>query len=148
MCSVSVIKVGNIIIGVSGITLRCIVSDAQVVKARQEDQDPNDEDRHGSIRVLKKTKQHRLTDRQHELQAKNDLCRNLGDSKVSSQEQRADGDEDGADEEEDGGQGDGFIGHFGRTLLKLGRRTNIKPTIMDIGTPQRDTSLRGFYIIL
>lgn len=97
-----------------------------MVKARQEDQDPNDEDRHGSIRVLKKTKQHRLTDRQHEVQVKNILCRNLGDSKVSSQEQRADGDEDGADEEEDGGQSDGFIGHFGRTLLKLGR-TNIKP---------------------
>lgn len=75
---------------------------------------------------------------------KNDLCRNLGDAKVSGQEQRADGDEDGADEEEDGGQGDGFVGHFGRTLLKLGRRTNIKPTIMEIGTPQRDTSLRGF----
>lgn len=55
MCSVSVIKVGNIIVGVSGIALRCIVSDAQVVKARQEDQDPNDEDGHGSIRVLKKT---------------------------------------------------------------------------------------------
>lgn len=65
MCSVSVIKVGNIVIGVSGVTLGCIVSDAQVVKARQEDQDPNDEDRHGSIRVLKKTKQHRQTDRQH-----------------------------------------------------------------------------------
>lgn len=56
--SVSVIKVGNVVIGVSGMALGCIVGDAQVVKARQEDQDPDDEDGHGSIRVLEKTKRH------------------------------------------------------------------------------------------
>lgn len=65
------------------------------------------------------------------------IYKDLSDSKVSSQEQRADGDEDWADEEEDCGQSDGFVRDFGRTPFKLWGRTNaLYSQIMDNATSQ------------
>ncbi len=52
----SVIKVWDIIIGVAVVALWCIVSYPKVVDSRQEDEDPDDKDRHGSVRVLKDRK--------------------------------------------------------------------------------------------
>lgn len=51
-----IIKVWDIIIGVAWVALWSIVSYPQVVDSWQEDKDPNDKDRHGTIRVLKETK--------------------------------------------------------------------------------------------
>jgi hypothetical protein len=46
---VLVIKVWNVIIGVTPVAFGCIVGDAQVVKSWQEHQDANDQDRNGPV---------------------------------------------------------------------------------------------------
>lgn len=44
-----VIKVWNVIIGVTPVAFGCIVGDAQMVKSWQEHQNANDEDRNSSV---------------------------------------------------------------------------------------------------
>lgn len=44
-----VIKIWNVIVGVTPVAFRCIVGDAQVVKSWQEHQDANDQDGNGPV---------------------------------------------------------------------------------------------------
>lgn len=48
----SIIKVWDVIVGVSSVALRGIVGNAQMVESREEDKDPNDEDRYSSVTVV------------------------------------------------------------------------------------------------
>lgn len=48
----SVIKVWDVVVGVSTVTLRGVVGNAQVVESWEEDQDSYDEDRDGAVTVL------------------------------------------------------------------------------------------------
>lgn len=52
----SVIKVWDIIVGVTTVALRCIVSYPQVIESRKENQDSNDENRHSPVSMLKRMK--------------------------------------------------------------------------------------------
>lgn len=48
----SVIKVRDVIVGITAVTLGGVIGDAQVVKPRKKDQDSNNQDRDGAITVL------------------------------------------------------------------------------------------------
>lgn len=48
----SVIKVRDVIVGITAVTLGGVIGDAQVVKTRKKDQDSNNQDRDGAITVL------------------------------------------------------------------------------------------------
>lgn len=51
----SVIKVRDVIVGITAVTLGGVIGDAQVVKARKKDQDSYNQDWEGAIAVLRVT---------------------------------------------------------------------------------------------
>ncbi len=51
----SVVKVRDVIVGVTAVTLGGVIGDAQVVKPRKKDQDSNNQDWDGAIAVLRGT---------------------------------------------------------------------------------------------
>lgn len=89
----SVIEIRDVVVGVAPVALRGVVGDAQVVKARQEHEDANDQHGDGPV------------------------CLTFAD--VPCQEQGSDDDEEGPDHEEHHSQGDGLVGDFWWTLLEL-----------------------------
>lgn len=88
-----VIEVWNVIIGVSPVAFGSIVGNAQVVKARQEHQDANDQHRYGTV------------------------CPPFAD--VASKQEGTDDDEEGADQKQYCCQGNGLVWDLRRTFLKL-----------------------------
>lgn len=89
----SVIEVGDVVVGVAPVALGGVVGDAQVVEARQEHEDADDEHGDGSV--------------------------SLPFADVPCQQQGSDDDEEGPNHEEHHGQSDGLVGDFWRALLEL-----------------------------
>lgn len=100
-----VIKVWNVIIGVTPVAFGSIVGDAQVVKSWQEHQNADDEDRNSSV------------------------CPPFAD--VARQQERAYDYEKGADQEQHGGKGDGLVRDLRRTFFKL----QVNVAIVGAGKP-------------
>lgn len=48
----SVVEVRDVVEGVAAVALGSVAGDAQVVEAGEEDEDSDDEDRHGALRTL------------------------------------------------------------------------------------------------
>lgn len=88
-----VIKVWDVIIGVTPVAFGCIVGDAQMVKSWQEHQDANDEDRNSSV------------------------CPPFAD--VARQQEGAYDYEKGANQEQHGGKGYGLVRDLRRAFFKL-----------------------------
>lgn len=89
----SVVEVGDVVVGVAPVALGGVVGDAQVVKARQEHQDADDQHGDGPVGLP-------FTD-------------------VPCQQQGSDDDEEGPDHEEHHSQCNGLVGDFGWALLEL-----------------------------
>lgn len=88
-----VIKVWNVIVGVTPVAFGCIVSDAQVVKPWQEHQDANDQNRNGPI------------------------CPPFAD--IARQQEGAYDDEKGANQKQYCSKRNGLIWNLRRAFLKL-----------------------------
>lgn len=89
----SIIKIWDIIIGVAPVAFGSVVSDAQVVEAWEEHEDPDDEDRDGTV------------------------CPPFAN--VSCQEQSSYDNEEGPNHEEHNGQSYRLVGDFWWALLEL-----------------------------
>lgn len=88
-----IIKIRDVIVGVAPVAFGSKVRNAQVIEAREKNQNSDDQDRDGTISSP------------------------LAD--VSSEEERSDDDEKGPNQEQHCGQGDRLVGNFWRALLEL-----------------------------
>jgi hypothetical protein len=99
---VLIVKVWNVIVGVTPVAFGCIVGDAQMVKSGQEYQNTNDQDRNGPV------------------------C--LPFAEVAGQQEGAYDNEKGANQKQHSGKCNGLIRDLRRAFLKLEEKQTNKKT--------------------